>query len=504
MKLRWLVFSFLLLLYPAKMQTVTAVSGPPPNVDTVGVSVIGTPGLTTYCYYVIARYPVGNANVSNPGCTTLAPNTLSSSNYNRVTFNPVGGGVIGYDVLRLTGNNAFTFPSSGTCTACLFASNTLFTSLNDQSFGSLSSYTLNSPVSNGSVTWKVNNKDYSTPVTEVNGNAGNIEITTDITKPTVTPPVGKTMKYSNNGKICSLDSSNNELCTGGTGGGSGITQLTGDVTTPSSSSGSTVATLPTVNDTVGTCSVDSTHVGRAVYNAKGQVTHCDSIAISGAGGGASSTIQLNDWKTTRVSATQLSTGTGCLPGASCNLGTNGTNPHQFTNGPFLINLANSNSGSTCMYIDPAFNVKVNYGGGLAAGDITVSGNMTKVSGSASCPTDGSYIVGIWDVVTGAFAATGASDLQNLSSFAQILTPPAQGTGIVVTTSAGISTVAINTALVGRVYSCTGGPTGTPTTNVPNPSTQGSTCFDYTSGPPVNEWICVVAANCVNAADWKAK
>lgn len=67
------------------------------------------------------------------------------------------------------------------------------------------------------------------------------------------------------------------LSSGG-GGGSGITQLSGDgVAGPGS--GAQVLTLTSVNASVGTCG-DSTHVPQVVLNAKGLATSCTPVAIS--------------------------------------------------------------------------------------------------------------------------------------------------------------------------------------------------------------------------------
>jgi hypothetical protein len=65
------------------------------------------------------------------------------------------------------------------------------------------------------------------------------------------------------------------------GGSPGMTGLVGDVTTPPNSSGSTTATLPNVNSSVGTCG-DATHVGQVTLNAKGQTTGCTPVSIASA------------------------------------------------------------------------------------------------------------------------------------------------------------------------------------------------------------------------------
>jgi len=67
---------------------------------------------------------------------------------------------------------------------------------------------------------------------------------------------------------------------GSAGGGSGITQLTGDVTA-GPGTGSQVATLATVNSNVGTCG-DATHVCQTTLDAKGRATAATPVLITGA------------------------------------------------------------------------------------------------------------------------------------------------------------------------------------------------------------------------------
>lgn len=71
------------------------------------------------------------------------------------------------------------------------------------------------------------------------------------------------------------------VITATTGGSGGITQLTGDVTTPSGS-GSQAATLATVNGSPGACG-DSTHVCQVTTNGKGLVTAQSAVSIAAGG-----------------------------------------------------------------------------------------------------------------------------------------------------------------------------------------------------------------------------
>jgi hypothetical protein len=78
------------------------------------------------------------------------------------------------------------------------------------------------------------------------------------------------------GVICQTD----QIITSPTGGGSGITQLTGAVTA-GPGSGSKVATITPVISP-GTCG-DSTHYPTVVYNAAGQITGCTAQSIPASG-----------------------------------------------------------------------------------------------------------------------------------------------------------------------------------------------------------------------------
>jgi hypothetical protein len=76
------------------------------------------------------------------------------------------------------------------------------------------------------------------------------------------------------------------------GGGSGITQLTGDVIA-GPGSGSQPTTLATVNSSPGTCG-DATHVCVITTNGKGLVTSQSLSAISGVPAGANAAVQYNN------------------------------------------------------------------------------------------------------------------------------------------------------------------------------------------------------------------
>lgn len=76
-----------------------------------------------------------------------------------------------------------------------------------------------------------------------------------------------------------------------TGGGSGLNQLTGDVTA-GPGTGSQIATLPSVNSNVGSCG-DATHVGQVTLDAKGRTTGCTPVSITAAVGAVANNLLVN-------------------------------------------------------------------------------------------------------------------------------------------------------------------------------------------------------------------
>jgi hypothetical protein len=89
-------------------------NAPPPSmVQQVFVTSTGAVGTNTYCYFVVAVYPIGMTTPSNPTCVYNSNGTLSGGNYNSIKWsqNPPGGKPIGYWVIRSTSES---FPGSGT------------------------------------------------------------------------------------------------------------------------------------------------------------------------------------------------------------------------------------------------------------------------------------------------------------------------------------------------------------------------------------------------------
>lgn len=125
--------------------TCTAQISPTPNLAwsampvPTPVTLAGVAGSTTYCYWVVAIYTGGKSQPAGPQCTFSANATLSSTNYDIVSFLvPTGYQVVptGYDILRTTSQT----PPTGAC-ACVVASNQSASPVNDQS-STLSAYTI--------------------------------------------------------------------------------------------------------------------------------------------------------------------------------------------------------------------------------------------------------------------------------------------------------------------------------------------------------------------------
>ena len=103
-------------------------------------------------------------------------------------------------------------------------------------------------------------------------------------------------------------------------GGSGITQLTGDVTA-GPGSGSQAATLATSGVTAATYG-DSTHVGQVAVDAKGRVTSASNVLISGTAPAAGGTLLIYRYTVTGSDKASIDTGVD-TPDAGSNDWTNG-------------------------------------------------------------------------------------------------------------------------------------------------------------------------------------
>lgn len=114
----------------------------PPGPTSINAQVVGAPGATVRCYFVVANYPGGSVvNSTNPACVTNANNTLTSLNFVNIGWTGVSSGVetaTTYDVIVQTQTGPF--PVSGTCTSCSVATGLTGTTTVDNG-GALGSYT---------------------------------------------------------------------------------------------------------------------------------------------------------------------------------------------------------------------------------------------------------------------------------------------------------------------------------------------------------------------------
>jgi hypothetical protein len=141
-------------------QNVVITSPPPTGPVTARVATVGVTQQVSYCYWVVAVYPIGMSPAAAPACTSLSNGTLSGSNYNRVSWSkPPGAVPTGYWVVRTTRN---TFPGSGTVAVnTLVLASTVFT-LNDQS-NTLHAFSFKSiPFANG--IFSIDNTNNPTPI----------------------------------------------------------------------------------------------------------------------------------------------------------------------------------------------------------------------------------------------------------------------------------------------------------------------------------------------------
>lgn len=212
---------------PISTNNFTLVAPAPPSVSQISANTVGPVGLNTFYYWVVARYPIGQAQASVAAMVTSAPNP-SVQNYIQLSWLPVNGATT-YDVLRTTTPN---LPNSGNLA---LATGLTVTRYNDNG-GSLSAYTLN-PVGATNTNCVLDNLTQATPFVRCN-------------------PYGL-----------------------GSGGGGGTLTLLGDVTGSGSLPGSITTTLNATGVTAGSYTNANITVG-----ADGRI----SLASNGSGGGGSS------------------------------------------------------------------------------------------------------------------------------------------------------------------------------------------------------------------------
>lgn len=153
------------LMFAQQSVTLTAVA--PPPVQGLGSGIVGTPGTTSSCYWVVANYVGGGILSAAPTCLNTIPGTLSGSNYVQLTWQPVVGTNVTYDVLK-TSTNTPPLPGATVSLSTGLTSPTA----NDQG-GSLSAYTVAAfPYATGSALVSLNNRDFSVPAFECAGTVG--------------------------------------------------------------------------------------------------------------------------------------------------------------------------------------------------------------------------------------------------------------------------------------------------------------------------------------------
>lgn len=116
-------------------QLTIPLSTPPRQVPSATVRVVGSSGNSTYYYWVVSDYLIGDSTPAGPFPALSAPNTLSAANYVQVSIQPVAG-ALSYDVLRTTS----PAPPSGAC-VCAVAIATSSAVVSDQS-ASLQAYSV--------------------------------------------------------------------------------------------------------------------------------------------------------------------------------------------------------------------------------------------------------------------------------------------------------------------------------------------------------------------------
>src|SRR5882724_3031738 len=105
-----LASALVLLTLPLLAQVTVRLSAvPPPGISMIGAAIVGTPGTTRACYWVVVNYVGGGVMSSRATCLTTVPNVLSGSNYVQLTW-PAMVGAVTYDVLKTTTS---TGPSPG-------------------------------------------------------------------------------------------------------------------------------------------------------------------------------------------------------------------------------------------------------------------------------------------------------------------------------------------------------------------------------------------------------
>ncbi len=142
-KVKWLLFNLIWLsrafgqVAPSAYQIAEQ---PLPTVQQITLSYSGTAGQTTYCYWVVAKYGVGNSQLSSPACIgglTVSGGTVTVLWQVPTIGFPPSGYTVSYDVIRTTSN-----VYNSNCTACLITAATSSVSTTDTLGTLVSGYSL--------------------------------------------------------------------------------------------------------------------------------------------------------------------------------------------------------------------------------------------------------------------------------------------------------------------------------------------------------------------------
>jgi hypothetical protein len=143
----------LLLLASCAWGQVVNLSTPAPLAPTNVSATVNGFGSNSACYWIIARYNVGNAIPASPECEINMPN-LGGANNVLLTWQPTGA--LTYDVLKTPDT---TLPSS--CANCLLLGATSLTSVTDTG-QALTSYTVTKVVGTANANILIDNRNFAT------------------------------------------------------------------------------------------------------------------------------------------------------------------------------------------------------------------------------------------------------------------------------------------------------------------------------------------------------
>jgi hypothetical protein len=136
----------------------------PQKVPNASVFVSGNPGPATYFYWIVTNTIVGASSPAGPFQLSNAPNTLSGSNFNQISWANVLGAV-SFDVLR----TSTPAPPVGACN-CAVATAVAGSSVNDQA-NSLNAYTVNT-FDPSTVLWTITNESSAAGVSQITFRVG--------------------------------------------------------------------------------------------------------------------------------------------------------------------------------------------------------------------------------------------------------------------------------------------------------------------------------------------